>query len=76
LVMTTQTCTRVTLRIKSMFRVLPERKKTEYHQKLDCIRVDIISAFTPRLSMIDVNVAMKDEGSLKGILWNWACNPK
>ena len=65
-VMKTHMCTAVTLGMKVMFGILPERKKSRYHPKLDHIIVDVVSALTPRLTIIDGTVGMEGEGPFKG----------
>lgn len=65
-VMKTHCCTKVTLGVKAMFGILPERKKSRYHPKLDHVMVDIVSAIRPRLTMIDATTAMEGEGPFNG----------
>jgi len=67
-VMKTHTATGVTLGMKAMFGVLPERKKTRYHPKLDHIIVDLVSALKPKLTIIDAITAMEGKGPLEGEL--------
>jgi len=65
-VMKTHICTAVTLGMKAMFGILPERKKSRYHPKLDHVIVDVVSALTPRLTIIDGTTGMEGEGPFKG----------
>jgi len=65
-VMKTHVCTGVTLGMKSLFGVLPERKKSRYHPRLDHVIVDVASALRPRLSIIDGTTGMEGEGPFKG----------
>jgi len=67
-VMKTHMSTVVTLGMKTMFGILPERKKSRYHPKLDHIIVDIVSALKPKLTIIDATTAMEGEGPFKGDL--------
>lgn len=67
-VMKTHVCTAVTLGMKAMFGILPERKKSRYHPKLDQVIVDIVSVFTPKLTIIDATTAMEGEGPFAGEL--------
>jgi len=65
-VMKTHACTVVTLGVKAMFGVLPERKKSRYHPELDQVMVDVVSALPPRLTIIDGIIGMEGEGPFKG----------
>jgi uncharacterized protein (DUF362 family) len=65
-VMKTHISTTVTLGMKTMFGVLPEKKKSRYHPKLDQIMVDVTSALPPHLTIIDATTAMEGEGPFKG----------
>jgi len=65
-VMKTHVCTVVTLGMKAMFGILPERKKSRYHPKLDQVIVDISSALPPRLTIIDATTCMEGEGPFDG----------
>jgi uncharacterized protein (DUF362 family) len=65
-VMKTHKCTTVTLGVKGMLGVMPERKKSKYHPKLDHVLVDIVTALTPKLTLIDATTAMEGEGPFKG----------
>ncbi len=67
-VMKTHACTMITLGMKTMFGILPERKKSMYHPRLDHVMVDIVSALKPRLTVIDGIIAMEGEGPLEGDL--------
>lgn len=67
-VMKTHACTVVTLGMKAMFGILPERKKSRYHPKLDHVIVDISSALPPRLTIIDATTGMEGEGPFEGEL--------
>jgi len=67
-VMKTHSCTVVTLGMKAMFGILPERKKSRYHPKLDHVIVDISSALPPRLTIIDATTGMEGEGPFEGEL--------
>lgn len=59
--------TDVTLSLKCMFGILPEKHKAKYH-KLGINRVitDMVKAFPPHLSVIDATVGMEGEGPFKG----------
>jgi len=65
-VMKTHMNTAVTLGMKVLFGILPERKKSRYHPKLDHVIVDIASALKPRLAIIDGTIGMEGEGPFKG----------
>ncbi len=67
-VMKTHTSTVVTLGMKAMYGILPERKKSRYHPKLDQVIVDISSALAPMLTIIDATTAMEGEGPFEGDL--------
>ena len=65
-VMKTHGSTVVTLGMKVLFGILPERKKSRYHPRLDHVIVDIASALKPCLTMIDGTIGMEGEGPFKG----------
>ena len=65
-VMKTHISTTVTLGMKTIFGVLPEKKKSKYHPKLDHVLVDVVSALPPQLTIIDATTAMEGEGPFKG----------
>lgn len=65
-VMKTHASTAVTLGMKVLFGILPERKKSRYHPRLDHIIVDVASALKPRLTIIDGTIGMEGEGPFKG----------
>jgi uncharacterized protein (DUF362 family) len=65
-VMKTHLSTTVTLGMKTIFGVLPEKKKSKYHPKLDHVLVDVVSALPPQLTIIDATTAMEGEGPFKG----------
>ncbi len=67
-VMKTHAGTMVTLGMKTMFGILPEREKSQYHPKLDQVIVDIASILKPQLTIIDGIVGMEGEGPFKGDL--------
>jgi uncharacterized protein (DUF362 family) len=65
-VMKAHACAAVTLGMKVLFGMLPERKKSRYHPRLDHVIVDIASALKPRLTIIDGTIGMEGEGPFKG----------
>lgn len=62
----THVTTDVTLSIKNMFGVLPERKKGRLHSKIDKILVDIAKTFPPTLSVVDGTTALEGTGPFHG----------
>jgi len=67
-VMKTHCLTVVTLGMKVMFGILPEKKKSRYHPKLDHVIIDICSALPPKLTVIDATTGMEGEGPFGGEL--------
>lgn len=65
-VMKTHISTTVTLGMMTIFGLLPEKKKSKYHPKLDHVLVDVVSALPPQLTIIDATTAMEGEGPFKG----------
>jgi uncharacterized protein (DUF362 family) len=65
-VMKTHACTGVTLNLKNMFGVLPERKKSKYHPQLDHVIVDVTKIFPPNLCIVDATVGLEGDGPFKG----------
>jgi len=62
----THATTDVTLNLKNMYGVMPERKKGRYHSKIDPILVDIAKTFPPTLCIIDAITALEGEGPFHG----------
>lgn len=59
--------TDVTLSLKCMFGILPERHKAKYHKiGIDMVITDLVKAFPPHLSVVDATVGMEGEGPFKG----------
>ena len=59
--------TDVTLSLKCMFGILPERHKAKYHKLgIDRVISDLVKAFSPHLSVVDATVGMEGEGPFKG----------
>ncbi|MFQ6077295.1 MAG: DUF362 domain-containing protein [Candidatus Bathyarchaeia archaeon] len=65
-VMKTHLCCHVTLCMKNLFGVLPERRKSKYHSKLDHVIADVANAFLPHLCVVDATVGLEGEGPFKG----------
>jgi uncharacterized protein (DUF362 family) len=65
-VMKTHTCNVVSLGMKTMLGILPERKKGRHHSKLDQVIVDVVSALPPQLTIIDATKAMEGQGPFEG----------
>jgi len=63
----THTATKVTLGMKNMFGLLPEKLKFKYHLKgISKVVVDINTVLRPALTVIDGFVAMEGKGPTKG----------
>lgn len=59
--------TDVTLSLKCMFGILPEKHKAKYHKLgIDMVITDIVKAFPPHLSVVDATASMEGEGPFKG----------
>lgn len=59
--------TDVTLSLKCMFGILPEKHKAKYHKLgINMVIADIVKAFPPHLSVVDATVGMEGEGPFKG----------
>jgi len=59
--------TDITLSLKCMFGILPERHKAKYHKLgIDMVITDLAKAFPPHLSVVDATVGMEGEGPFKG----------
>jgi len=65
--MKTHTATKVTLGMKNMFGILPDKLKMKYHAKgISKVVVDINSVIKPQLTVIDGFVAMEGHGPTGG----------
>ena len=65
--MKTHMATKVTLGMKNMFGLLPDKFKAKYHAKgINKVIVDINTAIKPRLTVIDGFVAMEGRGPTDG----------
>jgi uncharacterized protein (DUF362 family) len=62
----THATTEVTLNLKNMFGILPERKKAKFHPKIDTMLVDITKTFPPVLCVIDATTALEGFGPFHG----------
>ncbi len=62
----THTTTQVTLNLKNMFGVLPEKKKARFHTKIDPILSDIVKTFPPTLCVVDAIVGLEGFGPFHG----------
>jgi uncharacterized protein (DUF362 family) len=62
----THVTTHVTLNLKNMYGILPERKKGKYHSKIDPIIADVAMALLPALCIIDATTCLEGEGPFKG----------
>lgn len=59
--------TDVTLSLKCMFGILPEKHKAKYHKSgINMVIADLVKAFPPHLSVVDATVGMEGEGPFKG----------
>ena len=59
--------TDVTLSLKCMFGVLPEKHKAKYHKLgINMVIADIVKAFPPHLSVVDASIGLEGEGPFKG----------
>lgn len=62
----THVTTEVTLNLKNMFGILPERKKGKFHSKIDRMLADITKTFPPALCVVDATMALEDLGPFHG----------
>lgn len=62
----THTTTQITLNLKNMFGILPQRKKARLHTKIDPILSDIVKTFPPTLCVIDAIVGLEGFGPFHG----------
>ncbi len=62
----THATTEVTLNLKNMFGILPERKKGKFHSKVEPILVDITKTFPPTLCVIDATTGLEGLGPFHG----------
>lgn len=62
----THITTDVTLNLKNMYGILPERKKGKYHSKIDPIIAGVAMALPPALCITDATTCLEDEGPFKG----------
>ncbi len=62
----THVTTEVTLNLKNMFGIIPERKKGKLHSKIDAILVDISKTFPPSLCVIDATTGLEGMGPFHG----------
>jgi len=65
-VMKTHVSTEVTLGMKCMFGILPEKNKARYHPKLDQVIVDLISVVPPTLTLVDGITGLEGKGPFHG----------
>jgi uncharacterized protein (DUF362 family) len=62
----THVTTELTLNIKNMFGILPERKKGRFHSKIDAMLTDIVKTFPPALCIIDATTGLEGTGPFHG----------
>ena len=63
----THCLTDVTLSLKCMFGILPEKHKAKYHKLgINMVIADIVKAFSPHLSVVDASIGMEGEGPFRG----------
>jgi uncharacterized protein (DUF362 family) len=62
----THTTTQVTLNLKNMFGILPQRKKGRFHKKIDPMLSDIVKTFPPTLCVVDAIVGLEGFGPFHG----------
>ncbi|RCV64128.1 hypothetical protein C5S53_10455 [Methanophagales archaeon] len=59
--------TDLTLSLKCMFGILPERHKARYHKLgINTVIADLVKAYPPHLSVVDATVCMEGKGPFKG----------
>jgi uncharacterized protein (DUF362 family) len=62
----THTTTQVTLNLKNMIGLLPQRKKGQLHKTIDAILSDIVKIFPPTLCVVDAIVGLEGFGPFHG----------
>ncbi|WP_455278324.1 DUF362 domain-containing protein, partial [[Eubacterium] cellulosolvens] len=62
----THTTTQVTLNLKNMIGLLPQRKKGQLHKMIDPMLSDIVKTFPPTLCVVDAIVGLEGFGPFHG----------
>lgn len=62
----THTTTQVSLNLKNMFGILPQKKKGQFHTKIDAMLSDIVKTFPPTLCVVDAIVGLEGFGPFHG----------
>ncbi|WP_455369105.1 DUF362 domain-containing protein [[Eubacterium] cellulosolvens] len=62
----THTTTQVSLNLKNMLGILPQRKKGQFHAKIDAMLADILKTFPPTLCVVDAIVGLEGFGPFHG----------
>jgi uncharacterized protein (DUF362 family) len=62
----THTTTQVTINLKNMFGILPQRKKGRFHKNIDPMLSDIVKTFPPSLCVVDAIVCLEGFGPFHG----------
>jgi uncharacterized protein (DUF362 family) len=62
----THTTTQVSLNLKNMFGILPQKKKGQFHTKIDAMLSDIVRTFPPTLCIVDAIVGLEGFGPFHG----------
>jgi uncharacterized protein (DUF362 family) len=65
-VLKTHVLTRVSLGLKNLFGLLPDREKEPYHWKISRTLCDLYEIFMPEINILDATYAMDGEGPSKG----------
>ena len=65
-VMKTHCSTEVSLGMKCMFGILPERNKARYHPKLEEVILDVVSVVPPTLTVVDGITGLEGKGPFYG----------
>lgn len=65
-VLKTHTLTKMTLGIKNLFGLLPDKEKERYHWKMDKVLFDLYSIFRPDINILDGIYTMDRDGPMDG----------
>lgn len=65
-ILKTHVLTRVTLGIKNLLGLLPEKEKEAYHHRIDHTLYDLYSIIRPELNLLDAIYAMEGQGPSRG----------
>jgi len=65
-VLKTHIVTRVTLSVKNLFGLLPDKNKESYHFNIDKTLVDLLDIFRPQINILDATYCMEGRGPKNG----------